>query len=321
MITSADRAMLARVLTHDLKRAPQIKRAPLALGAVSAVGEFEGYASLFGIADLGRDVVDRGAFAASLRKRCASQIKMLWQHDPAEPLGAWLSVAEDGVGLKVRGRLNLAVSRAREILALMREGQVDGLSIGFRTEREKTDRKTGLRHLQKIDLWEISLVTFPMLPQARVTAVKRRAADPMASVAFQLDNAAARAAQSRWRRAATNMEVGLSNATKALERRFDPNQARDELGRWTNESGGGSSPLATAANVVAQAVSATAGVAGDDAGFTASAALDACDAQYELDSSLCRMLGSRMSRAKCWASASERLAACLAGRPILPLSF
>ena len=172
MITRADRAMLARVLTHDLSRARETKRAPLALGAVSAAGEFEGYASLFGVADLGRDVVDRGAFAASLRKRAAPQVKMLWQHDPAEPIGAWLSVAEDSVGLKVKGRLNLAVSRAREILALMREGQVDGLSIGFRTQRASVDRKTGLRHLKQIDLWEISLVTFPMLPQARVTAVK-----------------------------------------------------------------------------------------------------------------------------------------------------
>jgi uncharacterized protein len=172
MTTDADRAILARVLARDFSRAAETKRAPLALGAIDEAGTFEGYASLFGVADLGRDVVDRGAFASSLARRGAAQVKMLWQHDPAEPIGAWLSIAEDGIGLKVKGRLNLSVSRAREIRALMREGQVDGLSIGFRTEREKIDRKTGLRHLQKIDLWEISLVTFPMLPQARVSAVK-----------------------------------------------------------------------------------------------------------------------------------------------------
>jgi len=192
MTESADRAAMARVLTRDFARAirseREIKRAPLALGAVSAAGTFEGYASLFGVADLGRDVVERGAFAASLRKRGAANIKMLWQHDPGEPLGAWLSITEDSVGLKVKGRLNLAVFRAREILALMREGQVDGLSIGFRTQRAMQDRKTGLRRLQQLDLWEISLVTFPMLPQARVTAVKRaRPAAAIVRVAIRPD--------------------------------------------------------------------------------------------------------------------------------------
>ena len=171
-MTLIDRAAMARALTRALTRAPESKRAPLAVGEVSATGVFEGYASLFGIADLGGDVVQAGAFRDSLRKRDPDRVKMLWQHDPAEPIGAWLAMEEDARGLKVKGRLNLEVSRAREILALMREGQVDGLSIGFRTLRATQDRKTGLRHLQKIDLWEISLVTFPMLPQARVTQVK-----------------------------------------------------------------------------------------------------------------------------------------------------
>lgn len=171
-LTRALAPELPRTLARALTRAPESKRAPLALGEVSATGHFEGYASLFGVADLGGDVVMAGAFRDSLRKRGADRVKMLWQHDPAEPIGAWLAVEEDTRGLKVSGRLNLDVSRAREILALMREGQIDGLSIGFRTQRAFTDRKTGLRHLQKLDLWEISLVTFPMLPQARVTTVK-----------------------------------------------------------------------------------------------------------------------------------------------------
>ncbi len=139
-----------------------------------ADGVFEGYASLFGVADLGRDVVMPGAFAESLRRRGAGGIRMLWQHDPAEPIGRWLAVAEDARGLRVRGRLNLAVERAREIHALLREGAVDGLSIGFRVLRARPARATGLRHLEALDLWEISLVTFPMLPDARVSAVKRQ---------------------------------------------------------------------------------------------------------------------------------------------------
>ncbi|WP_133772970.1 HK97 family phage prohead protease [Enterovirga rhinocerotis] len=132
--------------------------------------EFEGYASLFDIPDLGRDIVLRGAFAESLGRRGPAGIRMLWQHDPAEPIGRWLSVAEDRRGLRVRGRLNPAVGRAREIAALLREGAVDGLSIGFRVVEADRDRARGLRRLIRVDLWEISLVTFPMLPGARVEA-------------------------------------------------------------------------------------------------------------------------------------------------------
>lgn len=139
-------------------------------------GVFEGYASLFEIVDLGGDVVAPGAFRKSLAERGPRHVRMLWQHEPSMPIGAWLSLAEDARGLKVKGRLNLAVARAREALALMREGAIDGLSIGFRV---KTARKTaggGHRRLLELDLWEISIVTFPMLPQARITSVKRSGA-------------------------------------------------------------------------------------------------------------------------------------------------
>jgi HK97 family phage prohead protease len=154
----------------------EVKLLAQPLGAINLDGVFEGYASLFGVADLGKDVVMPGAFAASLKGRDASAIRMLWQHDPAEPIGRWLAVEEDARGLRVRGKLNLAVERAREIHALMREGAVDGLSIGFRVERARKERPTGLRRLEKLDLWEISIVTFPMLPGARVSAVKRQSA-------------------------------------------------------------------------------------------------------------------------------------------------
>jgi uncharacterized protein len=147
----------------------EVKLLAKAPTAVAADGIFEGYASLFGIADPGKDVVMPGAFADSLAKRGASGVRLLWRHDPAEPLGGWLAIEEDRRGLFVRGRLDLAVHRAREIHALMREGAVDGLSIGFRVERARVERPTGLRRLEALDLWEISVVTFPMLPGARVT--------------------------------------------------------------------------------------------------------------------------------------------------------
>jgi uncharacterized protein len=143
------------------------------LNAVDGDGVFEGYASLFGVSDLGKDVVMPGAFTESLRKRETKAIRLLWQHDPATPIGRWLSIEEDRRGLRVRGKLNLAVERARDIHALMREGAVDGLSIGFRVERARAERPTGLRRLEKLDLWEISVVTFPMLPGARVETVKQ----------------------------------------------------------------------------------------------------------------------------------------------------
>ena len=151
---------------------PEARFQPAALTSIDERGLFEGYASLFGVADMSRDVVEPGAFRESLARRGARGVKLLWQHDPSTPIGRWLSLVEDARGLKVSGRLSLAVTRARELHALMREGAIDGLSIGFRTERFRTDPANGQRRLLKIDLWEVSLVTFPMLPGARVSAVK-----------------------------------------------------------------------------------------------------------------------------------------------------
>ncbi len=156
----------------------EIKRAEAAVSATAA-GVFEGYASLFNIADGGGDVVAPGAFARSLAQRGPLGVKMLWQHKTAEPLGVWTTLVEDARGLRVVGRLDLSVARAREALSLMREGALDGLSIGFRAVRAEK-QKNGLRRLIEIDLWEISLVTFPMLSQARISAVKSRQKTPQA---------------------------------------------------------------------------------------------------------------------------------------------
>ena len=137
---------------------------------ISRTGEFEGYASLFGVPDLGRDMVLPGAFRDSLLQRGPAAVRMLWQHDPAEPIGRWIALAEDARGLRVRGRLNGSVARAREVAALLQDGGVDGLSIGFRVVEADRDRAKGIRRLRRIDLWEISVVTFPMLPGARISA-------------------------------------------------------------------------------------------------------------------------------------------------------
>jgi HK97 family phage prohead protease len=148
------------------------KFAPLNFKSISEDGCFEGYASLFGQKDMGGDIVIKGAFASSLEKRGVQGIRMLFQHDPAEPVGVWRSIREDDRGLFVRGQLLSEVARSREILSLMRQGALDGLSIGFRTVRGKRDAKAGVRRLFEIDLWEISVVTFPMLPEARISRIK-----------------------------------------------------------------------------------------------------------------------------------------------------
>lgn len=129
----------------------------------------EGYASLFGAADQGGDVVGKGAYAASLSEagRNDRSIKMLWQHDPAQPIGVWDEVREDEKGLWVKGRLLTATQRGQEAAALIEAGAIDGLSIGYRTVRATKNGK-GQRLLQELELWEVSLVTFPMLPSARV---------------------------------------------------------------------------------------------------------------------------------------------------------
>jgi HK97 family phage prohead protease len=131
----------------------------------------EGYASLFGAVDRGGDIVQRGAYTNSLAAltKASRRVRMLWQHDPSEPIGVWDEVREDDKGLYVKGRLLSDVARAREAAALLEAGAIEGLSIGYRTVKATKD-DGGRRRLQELELWEVSLVTFPMLPEARVGA-------------------------------------------------------------------------------------------------------------------------------------------------------
>lgn len=135
-------------------------------GADAAGGlRIEGYASLWGVADLDGDVVAPGAFADSLARTGASGVRMLHQHESRAPVGVWDRIAEDDRGLKVRGRILDWSAEARFAAALAGAGALDGLSIGFRALRARRDGR--LRVLTELDLWEVSLVTFPMLTGAR----------------------------------------------------------------------------------------------------------------------------------------------------------
>ena len=124
-----------------------------------------GYASLWGVADLNGDVVAKGAFAASLAKTGAGGVRMLHQHESRAAVGVWDRMIEDERGLFVAGRIMDWSAEARFAQALSRAGALDGLSIGFRSSRAR--REGRLRVLVEVELWEVSLVTFPMLPGAR----------------------------------------------------------------------------------------------------------------------------------------------------------
>lgn len=150
-----------------------------------------GYASVFGRRDRSGDVVMPGAYAASLKALEArgGRVKMLWQHDPGQPIGVWDEVREDERGLWVRGRLLPEVARGREAAALIGAGAIDGLSIGYRTRRAERAAEGG-RRLIELELWEVSLVTFPMLPDATLGAGRKEAESPlMAELAGLFDSA------------------------------------------------------------------------------------------------------------------------------------
>lgn len=135
-------------------------------------GTFEGYGSIFGNVDSYGEKVVPGAFVESLakHKREGSSVLMLWQHNPNEPIGVWEDLAEDAKGLWGKGHLILEVQKAREIHALMKRKAIGGLSIGYR--ESDTDQDGAVRVLKKLDLYEISPVSFPANRRARIEAVK-----------------------------------------------------------------------------------------------------------------------------------------------------
>jgi len=133
-------------------------------------GVFEGYASVFDVVDLGMDTVAKGAFLNSLAS--GRKVKMLWQHNMAEPIGVWDEIREDDRGLYVKGRLLKEVQKGKEAMALLKAGAIDGMSIGYRTIEAVPEAGGRVRKLVELELHEISIVTNPMLPIAKVTAIK-----------------------------------------------------------------------------------------------------------------------------------------------------
>lgn len=189
-------------------------------------GVFSGMASTFGNKDLVGDIIERGAFTKSLKRRSAEKIKMLWQHMADEPIGVWESMEETDRGLKVKGRLlvDQMVPLADKAFSLMRAKAIDALSIGFRIPDGGAtfDREKNIRRIHEIDLLEVSAVTFPANPRARIGAVKTFSPDDIRTKR-QLENVL--------------RDAGFSRATAAYvathwqepARRDAEGEGRDEL--------------------------------------------------------------------------------------------
>lgn len=148
---------------------------PFEVKEVGEDGAFTGYGSVFGNVDSYGEVIVPGAFNDSLTslKAKGRQPAMLWQHRSGEPIGVYTHVAEDGRGLLVSGKLAMKTTRGAEAHELLKIGALSGLSIGFITREDSYDKLTGVRTLKRVDLWEVSLVTFPANDEARVSAVKQ----------------------------------------------------------------------------------------------------------------------------------------------------
>ena len=128
---------------------------------------FEGYGSVFNNVDRGGDIVAPTAFAKSIASK---KPVMLFQHDPNKVIGVWDEISTDEHGLKMKGRF-VDTALGNEVYTLVKEKAVSGLSVGYRTTDYEYNAD-GHRLLKEVDLWEVSVVTFPMNVEATIDAVK-----------------------------------------------------------------------------------------------------------------------------------------------------
>lgn len=145
---------------------------PFEVKAVDDAGNFEGYAAVFNNVDLGDDVILPGAFTKVKTTR-AGRLKLALFHDLTRLIGS-ADFTQDAHGLYIKGKVNLAVSYARDAYELMKEGTLDSMSIGFNTLLAAYEEREGrsIRIIKQAELWEASLVPFGMNPEAQVTDVK-----------------------------------------------------------------------------------------------------------------------------------------------------
>ena len=163
----------------------QTKEMPVVI-EIKDVGEdgtFTGLASTFGgKPDSYGDTIANGAFVDTIAKGGygGNGIKMLWQHDRSKPIGVWTEMVETKRGLQVKGQLAINTSLGRDAYELLKIGAINAMSIGFDSV-EAEDTKTG-RLFKKVELYEISLVTFPANTGAKISAVKNYGYDDLKDI-------------------------------------------------------------------------------------------------------------------------------------------
>lgn len=165
--------LIAKRETANARETKDLSGSELRFLASSDQGIFEGHASLFGVQDSYGDVIKRGAFRQSLKafKAANRMPSMFYSHDTARPVGVWEKIEEDEKGLLVQGRLLRDIPDGDLVYKLLTGKALDGLSIGFRVVEATRDSK-GIRLISQIDLVEISLVSLPAMPGARIEQVR-----------------------------------------------------------------------------------------------------------------------------------------------------
>lgn len=158
------------------------------LAEVDEEGTFEGYAAVFGNVDIGYDLLEKGAFTKTLEDRPAKQVKLLYQHDRHRPIGVIKELKQDSKGLWVKGKLNVNTALGAEVKSNMKEGVLDSLSIGYRaTKFEYVEKnKMIVRQLKEVELWEVSVVTFPANPKATIRSIKSQDFSPSVNVGLEV---------------------------------------------------------------------------------------------------------------------------------------
>lgn len=147
---------------------------PVLLKSIEGTGRISGYASVFNYRDNHGDIVEKGSFAASLKAMNQTNTfpKMLWQHQSDTPIGRWDTMREDDHGLYVEGTLLLSLNKGRDVYEMIKNNMIDGLSIGCHVVESVKSHDRDARLLTKIDLLEVSLVTFAANQQAKILSVK-----------------------------------------------------------------------------------------------------------------------------------------------------
>ena len=191
----------------------------LSLETKASDGLFEGYGAVFGNVDLGGDMILPGAFAASLldHKRKGTSPVMLWQHKQDIPIGRWLSLEEDAIGLKVKGKLNLGTSAGRDAFAHISDGDVSGLSIGYTVPSGGLDAlPSGIAQIKAASLVEVSIVTLPMNERARIQLGSKGDLETLLTKSGLAREAARRIAQGGWP-ALSSSKSSTFNAARLIE--------------------------------------------------------------------------------------------------------